>query len=201
MDSNFFTTHKTYEKEEVAKAWAHVGRFMWGFAQVENGIDVLIGKYFGLNKITWTLIISTLDFRKKLQFLELGCKFQKIDPPVVFSAINELHDIRNMIAHCRFVPDYGNNDDKAGEGIEFDYFKPGAKSRNPKFASEGLFWSALLTYAEFESYDKKMSVLCSKLHDLSASLKPITELNADMMRDIEMIIERSNNVLRFPAQT
>jgi hypothetical protein len=202
VNSKFFTTHDQREKDEVAKTWAYIGRFMWGFAMIENEVDVILSPLFNLHSVGYLLLIGNVDLRKKLKFLEIGLKHQKIDVKEVMSMIHHLHDVRNFLAHSRFVPDYGNLGHDAGEGIEFEYVSSSGKLEHrdfpvppDSFASFGSF----LPYSKLDSYDAKMVEIENKLKKISDTLSPITDVSADMARDIEMIIEGSENVFRFPT--
>jgi hypothetical protein len=202
MDSSFHRQLKLedHEKQELAKIWAYVGRFMWSFAQIESRVDELILVLFGVDAFVWGLIISTLDLRKKLNFLALGFKHKKNDQDTPLKKLHQLHDIRNMLTHCRFIPDYGNNEHKEGSGIEFEYFAPHAKDNIPRFASHGSKFSSFIAYSQFDLYDEQMSSISGVFDNLLKSTTPISDINEDMVRDIEVLVERSENVIRFPKR-
>ena len=52
-----------------------------------------------------------------------------------------------------------------------------------------------ISYAELDSYDAEMSVLCERLEEL-----PITPITADDRTAIEEAISSYENVLRFPTR-
>jgi hypothetical protein len=199
VDSAFFKTQQKCERDECTNSFAYVGRFLFGFAQIESHLDALIKTIFSLEHLTWVLTIVLLDLRKKIQFIEFGCKHQNQPQGSLFGLINELHDIRNMLVHSRFRPDYGNADHNSGQGIEFDFVALRSKSGIPKFATEGAFFASFVPYADFDGYDRKMAEICAKLERLSETLKPISSVNADMARDISAIIEPSGNIVPFPT--
>src|SRR4051794_27357517 len=107
MDSAFFKTHGKYEKDECTRTFAYVGRFLFGFAQVESRVDDAIAKLLDLETLPWVLTVSLLDLRKKLQIIQFGCKRQNQQTGWLFGPVNELHDVRNTLVHSRFIPDYG----------------------------------------------------------------------------------------------
>jgi hypothetical protein len=200
MDSEFFRTFEQNEKDECTKICAYAGRYMFAFGQIESRVDKLIARLFNFDRFTWTVLITLLDMRKKIQLIDLARKHRGASEKMPLSSLNRLHDIRNMLAHSRFVPDYGNASHANGAGIEFDYVSLQSKSNIPNFASEGSGFAAFIPYAQFDAYDKEMSELYHTLEELSENVKPITEIGDAMERDIGAIIEQSANVLRFPAR-
>ena len=134
MDSAF-VSHKfsQREEEEVTKTWAYIGRFMWGFAIIEEEVDDVLYKLFNLNSVAFLLLVGNLDLRKKLKFLEVGFKYKGIDEREAINMIHEVHDVRNLLVHCRFTPDYGNAEDIHGDGIEFQHVSSSGKLTHPRF--------------------------------------------------------------------
>jgi hypothetical protein len=47
----------------------YVGRFMWAFAGIEAAIDNIFEIMFNLNAVSFLLLQSNLDLRKKLKLL------------------------------------------------------------------------------------------------------------------------------------
>ena len=120
-------------------------------------------------------------------------KHQGIDGSKVLHTIHNLHDTRNLLTHCWFEPEH--------DGIEFEYFHPSGKD-HPKFeARDKTYLGNFISYSELDSYDKQMDQLEKQVEELRVSLsKPITNVSADLMRDIEKIILNSENIVRFPNQ-
>jgi len=89
MDSSFFEkwdnqsklkpgrNEKKERREENTKAWAYIGRFLWGFAIIEQAVDRIFADLFNKSPIAYLLCMGNVDFRKKLQFVEVGLKHQE----------------------------------------------------------------------------------------------------------------------------
>src|SRR5262245_7736425 len=111
------------------KTWSYVGRFMWGFAQIEYQVnqlfyellggdlvnqDVASGKQrHGLGFAASLLLTYTLDLRKKVNLIEIILQSRGIDESATFKRVHALHDLRNVMAHWPFEGDQS--------GIECDY--------------------------------------------------------------------------------
>lgn len=55
--------------EELEKAHRYVGRFLWSFANVEIALDQILIKLYGLNNLTTTIVIGSLDLQRKINLL------------------------------------------------------------------------------------------------------------------------------------
>jgi hypothetical protein len=109
MDSAFERSvedmHTQPKKEEVPNEWAYIGRFMWGFGQVESLVNELFRQLFGLNGLLYFLLLGNLDLRKKVELMKVGFKHQgatKGDVVHNLGRVHKLHNIRNAVAHGSF---------------------------------------------------------------------------------------------------
>jgi hypothetical protein len=143
------------------KAWMYVGRFMWAFAGIEAAIDNIFEIMFNLNAVSFLLLQSNLDLRKKLKLLELGFKHQGIDHQKALKEVHQLANLRNAIVHSSFEPTFDN------EGIQFSYINSSgemklpskSKGKRPKGEEEGD--ESFISFRRFdELYD--MSVALTK---------------------------------------
>jgi len=185
-------------EEAIANTWAYIGRFMWGFAIVENLVDSNLLKLFNFNHVAWLVLVGNLDLRKKLKFLEVGFKHMGVDDndnKVICKTLHKLHDVRNLLAHNRFRPHYR----ELGDGLEFEYVDSSGKTEHQKFKTSSEEAVNFMPYSQLDSYDEEMFEMDKKLSEILDSLRPITEASADLARDIAMITEGSENVIRFPT--
>jgi len=116
------------------KAWRYVGRFMWSFANIEGYVDGIFQTMFNLNAVSYLLLQSNLDFRKKLALIQLVFKHQQIDHGKTLSKVHELHNIRNAIAHSSFEPVgsfKGIDGVRYKAGIEFSYVERSGEVQVP----------------------------------------------------------------------
>jgi hypothetical protein len=101
------------------KAWSYVGRFIWGFANIEYLVNHLFleliagGGWSQPNPNGWSdrtqtggvglvgglLLTYNLDLRKKLELIEAILKSRGVEESKTFKRVHELHDLRNVIAH------------------------------------------------------------------------------------------------------
>ena len=56
-----------------------------------------------------------------------------------------------------------------------------------------------ISFAKFDSYDEQLALLDEQLEKMLDSFASITEIDADLARNIENVIEGSENVIRFPT--
>jgi hypothetical protein len=201
MDSSFFEEWEKQsklktsrnEKREHAKAWAYIGRFLWGFAIVEQAVDRIFADLFDMSAIAYLLCMGNLDFRRKLEFVKVGLKHQGIKPNKAFAQIHKHHNVRNVIAHRVFATEY--------DGIEFNYVDPRGKLEHPELETSKGFFGVSISFAKFDSYDAQLAHLEEQLENMLDSFVSIAEINKDLALDLENVIEGSDNVIPFPTDT
>ena len=199
MDSSFFaqwdkqSKPKTSrnEKKEHTKAWAYIGRFLWGFAIVEQAVDRIFADLFDMSSIAYLLCVGNLDFRRKLEFVKVGLKHQGVKPDKAFDQIHKLHNVRNVIAHRVFATEH--------DGIEFDYVDKSGKLAHSELETSKGFLSVSISFAKFDSYDEQLARLEEQLEKMFDSFASIAEIDTDLAQNLENVIEGSENVIRFPT--
>jgi hypothetical protein len=191
-------TRSEARAESQMKAWSYVGRFIWGFAMIENQVNQLFLELIGgggwanqtggvgLNAGLW--LTHTLDLRKKLDVIERIYESRGIDESKTFKRVHELHNLRNPIVHFPWEEDLDAR-------LSCDYID---KHGHCGFSKPGKSEGQSITYSEFDSYDRVASEIYDKLYKLWESAIPITE--DELRYNIEVAISSSDNVLRFPSK-
>lgn len=182
------------EKMEEPSEWIYVGRFMWGFGQVESRVNVIFSELFGIHGIFSLLLLGNLDLRKKLALMKIGFKHQGLQSHIaILERVHKLVDIRNAIAHSSFY------DEPVDEGIVFDgYINSSGEPKIPHRPKAVLeFDRYVITYAEFDSHDEEAASRFYYLHNLEGSLTPITDLENDLSSEIAEVIAFPENVIPF----
>jgi hypothetical protein len=113
-------------KSQMMQAWSYVGRFVWGFAMIENTVNHLFLELTcgggrsdhtgGIGLSAGLLLTYTLDLRKKLALIEAILKSRGVDESNTFKRVHQLHDLRNPIVHFPF--------DEWDGRLEWDPFFP-----------------------------------------------------------------------------
>jgi hypothetical protein len=165
------------------RVWSYVGRFITGFAMVEYEVNQLCMELLGGNDAVRHLLTYSLDLRKKLDLLKVMFESQGVDVSKTFSAIHELHDLRNIVAHWPFSEEEG--------GLWCDFIDKQGKTTFPRAKDN------VINYSEFDSYDSKASELYEKLENLMHLVTPISDASDDLQHRIEEAISLSENVVRI----
>jgi hypothetical protein len=128
-------------KSQEEKAWRYVGRFLWSFSGVADGIEQAFANKFNLDTFSSVIMQHHVDIRKKIELLKYAFKRQEIsDLKTVtekLGRVHYFHNIRNIIVHCRFehVDSYTRTLKENGHkihypaGVEFYYVDPSGKLR------------------------------------------------------------------------
>jgi hypothetical protein len=178
--------------KELESAHRYVGRFLWSFANVENALDELLIKLYGLNNLTSTIVIGSLDLQRKLNLVRLGLRHKSgdLDAPrklekdeeSVFNDFNKLKNARNVIAHSAYLPE--------ADAIKFTYKNANNDSIKP-----------------YEEYSFK------RLDDLFAMARRVSDGFEEMLRNckelkegnvalrtsiLEITNTNSHNIIPFP---
>jgi hypothetical protein len=133
-------------------------------------------------------VLGNFDFRKKLRLMKDGFQRQKIkDPERHMSRMQSLMDIRNAIAHGPFY------EEPAYEGLFFDDYvdKNSGKQRLPHKRDgkpERSDENRLITFSEFDQFDKQLADIYEYLTDLEGTLMPITELNDEFESELAEVM-------------
>jgi hypothetical protein len=183
------------------KAWGYVGRFIWGFAMIENQANQLFQELIGggaqanqTGGVGWSaglLLTYTLDLRKKLDLIQAIYKSRGVDESKTFKRVHQLHDLRNIITHYPFEEELEKS------RLSCDYInKYGGTLFSKKLGTSEPDNS--ITYAEFDFYDAIASEVYEKLNDLWNDAMPATE--DELRHVIEKAIDSSDNVVRFPEK-
>jgi hypothetical protein len=203
---------KPYEE----KAWKYVGRFIASFADIEAVIDEIFLEMFNLNEISSAFLLPHLDFHKKVALIRLGLKRQKIDFSKLYTEINELKDIRNVIVHSQFTHARSYKGYKAG--IDFSYTnKDGSvpilnierrnkherkrkKQKRTKQRQTDLDdWyidRQTIPYSQFDKYFSQAKKLAFDL--VGIKFERIND-GIPFIRDVSHLIASSTNVVPFPS--
>ena len=197
------------EDKVLKKAWMYVGRFMHGFAILEMQVNEIFDNLLQLTRFVGAefnpevavMILSQLDTRKKLKLIELGLRYQgqyQGKPKRLLSRLHELHDQRNAIAHSLFSA--------SEEGISFERIDPnrplGSPKREGRAEETDEDLDELRSYSELDKLHVEMAELLDDLRHVS--IKPIIDADIDrrqLARDIEEIIQSSDNVIRFARRS
>jgi hypothetical protein len=184
------------------KAWSYVGRFIWGFAMIENQANQLFYELIGGSRNSPSqassaglglLLTYSFDLRKKLELTQIILKERGVDESKMFKRLHQLHDLRNVITHFPF------EEDLPGDRLSCDYINKYGETVFPKKpgTSEKDYF---ITYAEFDFYHAIAMELYDKLYKLWDSAIPITEDELQHTIEIEKAISSSDNVVRFPEK-
>jgi hypothetical protein len=196
-DSLSEAQRKDYVRSENV-VWSYIGRFITGFATVEYSINQLFGELFGCNSAS-TMLTYSLDLRKKLEVITIALKSQGIDVRKDIKKVQELHDIRNIIAHWPFCAE--------NDGLFVDYVhKNGSLDLPPRRKTisnpyGGLpFHNNIIAYSKFDEYDREAAELNKLFEELIFLVKPITDADSNLRIALEDAILSSDNVIHFPKQ-
>ncbi len=188
MKSEFLTNASGTVQEDAEKAWAYVGRFLWGFALVESVINEIFITLFNLKGAGLIFLGSSLDLRKKLELIRivLSLRGEKTD---FLNRMHNLMTVRNVVAHCGFGLDE--------DGIDFDYVDKKGKLVLPE-GIRSATGETVISFGQLNSYDSQLAQLWDSFDKLLATIEPITDLAPDVQAEIERVIDESDNILRFP---
>ncbi len=188
--------------DQREKAWRYVGRFMWAFAGVESCLDSIFQIMFNLEGLSFFLVLTNVDMRKKVKLIGLGFKSQGIDHNKTLKKVHELANLRNVIAHSFFDPSM------EGDGIVFSYFDS-SKVKSEEEQDAELFNASNIKTEEEEEADLtfrfisyvKLDEYYSQATKLSEVLSGIhcepVNPGLKIIRDISEIIASADNVIPF----
>jgi hypothetical protein len=178
-------------------SWSYVGRYMWGFGQIETVINIIFWELYGLSGPTSVMISANFDLRKKLDLITIGLKHQRIEQhKEILRRVHKLHDIRNVIAHSSFY-------DEPLQGVIFDsYFSRSGERRlphKPKGEPDVGDDNRVITYAEFDAFDDEAAAIFNYLQNqIEGTLTPITHLDDSLESEITDVVAGASNVIPFP---
>lgn len=98
---------------DLDRACAQVGRFMYHFANLENQIDAALAILFELKDNTAKMITGSVDFLKRFNLVRTATLFQISDPKErervdeILRKVFKHNNARQIVAHSRFEPDRG----------------------------------------------------------------------------------------------
>jgi hypothetical protein len=184
------------------KAWSYVGRFVWGFAMIENTVNQLFFELIGgwhnqpnnqqRSVGVGFLLTYSFDLRKKLDLTQAILKSRGVDESKMFKRLHQLHDLRNVITHFPF-----EEEDKSRLSCDYINKYGGTIFSKKPGTSES---DNSITYTEFDFYDALASDLYEKLQELLDLAYPVTEDELQHNIEIEKAISSSDNVVRFPEK-
>jgi hypothetical protein len=96
------------EHESLVKAWAHAGRFLYYFAELEEEMNNMIGHLIGANENIVAIVGANVDFSRKIKIIRSGILAQeesenwKNFASSVIDKIPKYNNDRMIVAHCRF---------------------------------------------------------------------------------------------------
>jgi hypothetical protein len=102
---------------DLDRACAQVGWFMYHFANLENQIDAALAILFELKDNTAKMITGSVDFLKRFNLVRTATLFQISDPKErervdeILRKVFKHNNARQVVAHSRFEP--------AGDGVKF----------------------------------------------------------------------------------
>jgi hypothetical protein len=198
--SAFFSNRNRSKPFSQMKAWSYVGRFIWGFAMIENSVNQLFCELIGgpqsqlkdqqRRAFVGILLTYSLDLRKKLVLVQAILKRRGAEESKMFKRLHQLHNLRNVLCHYPF--------EEGKDRVTYDYLnKEGTVFSKSPATSE---LDDTITYTEFDFYDALASDLYEKLQELLDAAYPITEDELQHAIAIENAISSSDNVLRFPEK-
>jgi hypothetical protein len=148
--------------DDLERACAQVGRFLYHFANLENQIDRAFAKLFDLSDNSANMITGSVDFYKRFNFVLTAVLDQTKDKKGqeqaerILNKVKQHNDDRQVIAHSRFEP--------AGDGVKFT--RVVAREGSVKIPTPT--WSK----KEFEDRYAAMQKLEKQLERLVGKLKP-----------------------------
>src|SRR3954463_12797944 len=111
----------TSSDPHLDEAFRQVGRFMYHFARLEEGIDGIIGKALKLDVMQARIIATTIPLAQKVKTAQSVINAQletnkewKDTAIAALGDVNSINDGRKMVAHAGFSP----IDDKS---VQFRY--------------------------------------------------------------------------------
>jgi len=110
--SAFFSNRNRSKPFSQMKAWSYVGRFVWGFAMIENTVNQLFCELIGgpqsqlkdqqRRAFVGILLTYSLDLRKKLVLVQAILKRRGAEESKMFKRLHQLHNLRNVLCHYPF---------------------------------------------------------------------------------------------------
>jgi hypothetical protein len=107
---------KDMTSNDLDRACAQVGLFMYHFANLENQIDAGVAKLFELKDNTAQMINGSVDFLKRYNLVRTAVCYQ-VDKneykrlKKILTKVIDHNNARQVVAHSRFEP--------AGDGVKF----------------------------------------------------------------------------------
>jgi hypothetical protein len=147
---------------DLERACAQVGRFLYHFANLENQIDRAFAKLFDLSDNSANMIIGSVDLYKRFNFVLTAVLDQTKDKKgqeraeKILNKVRLHNNDRQVTAHPRFEP--------AGDGVKFT--RVVAREGSVKIPDET--WSK----KKFEDKYAAMQNLEKELEQLVGKLKP-----------------------------
>jgi hypothetical protein len=146
---------------DLDRACALVGLFMYHFANLENQIDAAVAKLFELKDNTAQMINGSVDFLKRYNLVHTAVRYQVDDNEYkrlkkILTKVTEHNNARQAVAHSRFQP--------AGDGVKFT--RVVARDGTLKIPDET--WSK----QKFDTQCKAMQGTTKELQEMVAKLKP-----------------------------
>jgi hypothetical protein len=99
--------------DDLERACAQVGRFLYHFAHLENQIDAALAKLFELDPNSANMITGSVDFYKRFN-LVLTATLAQIDDEEkqkrvgkILNKVRTYNDGRQVVAHSRFARRWG----------------------------------------------------------------------------------------------
>ncbi|MGE0061430.1 MAG: hypothetical protein AB7T86_05055 [Xanthobacteraceae bacterium] len=147
-------------EDELSQACSKVGRFLYEFALVEDGINGCITDILQLKGDAADVVAHSVDFFRKANLLRTvamntGPAADRTKITKLFSAIAEQNNNRVMLAHSVFEP-------AEGGGVQFrrTVAKDGAvKKQDP-----------LWTHKDFAASYNRLQEICEQLKELRPTL-------------------------------
>jgi len=147
---------------DLDRACAQVGLFMYHFANLENQIDAAVAKLFELKDNTAEMINGSVDFLKRYNLVRTAVRYQ-VDKneherlEKILTKVTKHNNARLVVAHSRFEP--------AGDGVKFTR----VVARDGSVTTPDETWSK----RKFEDQYKAMQETTKQLKDeIVAKVKP-----------------------------
>ena len=101
---------------DLDRACAQVGLFMYHFANLENQIDAAVAKLFELKDNTAQMINGSVDFFKRYNLVHTAVHYQVDENEYkrlkkILTKVTDHNKARQVVAHSRFEP--------VGDGVKF----------------------------------------------------------------------------------
>jgi hypothetical protein len=146
---------------DLDRACAQVGLFMYHFANLENQIDAAVAKLFELKDNTAQMINGSVDFFKRYNLVHTAVRYQVDENEYnrlkkILSKVTNHNNARQVVAHSRFEP--------AGDGVKFTR----VVARDGTVTIPDETWSK----EKFENQYKAMQETIKELKQIVAKLKP-----------------------------